>query len=171
MNRCTLQRRLRNFLRKHSDEFLDGQHSAFWSEFVSQHCKPARGPSELCTNVSWFAYLSRTQHSQSRGAHGGKRWLNLQAIYGWQWYASVPNHRDVIWRAILPYRGKSNPHSGFGHWKWRSELLALESIPMEPLGCHAVIPGWQHTSIKLATHTERSGFAQFLASCYLKGQR
>ena len=27
MNRCTLQHHLRNFLRKHSDEFLNGQHS------------------------------------------------------------------------------------------------------------------------------------------------
>ena len=42
---------------------------------------------------------------------------------------------------------------------------------MEPLGCYATIPGWQHTSIKLATRARRSGFAQFLTSGYLKGQR
>ena len=134
------------------------------------HSGPSSSAARQVNSVPTSVYLSRTQHSQSGGAHGGKRWLNPQAIYEWQRYASVPNPRDVIWRAILPCWGKSTPHSGFGHWKWRSEPLALESIPMEPLGCHAAIPGWQHASIKLATHAGRSGFVQLLASCYLKGQ-
>jgi len=112
---CFIKRRS---LQCRSDEFLDGQHSSFWTKFVSQHRKPTRGPGELYTDVSRFAHLSCTQHSQSGGAHGRKQWRNPQAIYEWQQYASVPNRLDVIWRAILPYRGKSNPHSGFSSNKW-----------------------------------------------------
>ena len=141
MKHRALERRLQNFLKKRNDEFLDGQHSSFWSEFVSQHRKPARGPSsELCTDVSWFAYLSRTHHSQSRGAHGGKRWLNPQAIYEWQRYASVPNPRDVIWRAILPIgvnqtpiQGSATGSGGLNPWSWNpylsNPLVAMQQFP------------------------------------------
>ena len=37
---------------------------------------------------------------------------------------------------------------------------------MEPFDCYSTIPGWQHTSIKLATCARRSGFTQ-LVQCLL----
>ena len=140
VNRRALQRRLRNFLRKHSDEFLDGQHPVFWSEFVSQQRKPARGPSELCTDVSWFAYLSRTQHSQSgeRTAESGGSIPRLSMSGSGMPVSQTPGTSSggpyfPIGVNQTPVQGSATGSGGLNSWPWNpylwNPLVAMQKFP------------------------------------------